>query len=72
MPRRRGRKSDRGRTGVGTPAAEDKGYMVEEIMDRGNRGKAAQGTAAGEGLGTGHLVNVPRDPGHVIGHAWPW
>ena len=42
------------------------------MVDRGTRGKGAGGMAAGWGVGTRRSVSLPRDRGHVIGHAWPW
>ena len=59
-----------GREGAGPPptteGGEDGGQRDQREGGRGNGG------GLGGGLGTRRSVSLPRDRGHVIGHAWPW
>ena len=59
-----------GRTGGGRPAANDRGWRRwwtegQEVRGQGEWRRAGR-------LATWRSVSLPRDRGHVIGHAWPW
>ena len=59
-----------GRTGGDRPAAKDKGWRRWWIEGPEGRGQG-EWRRAGR-LGTRRSVSLPRNRGHVIGHAWPW